>query len=565
MTGSNGQTDLAGIWEFAFLGDVDVDTVDIRNLRFDDRQAVPGCFDATPAYAGKRGLAAYRRTITLATGRSHRLILDGLHHWGRVFVDGQPLCDHVGGFTRFGVALPNGAAREAQLVVLVDNRIDPARCPLHLEYFDWYHYGGIARGAWLESFDPRARIDAVRVITTDWQKRSVRIEMDVQASGVQRAARISVRWQGNNVLDESVELRDGKRSFQYALELPGAATWSPDSPNLQSLTMHLLEGDEVVAQRTVRFGIRQVRVEGRQILLNDQPLRLLGFNRHESHPQFGHAVTPQLMVSDLALLRDMGCNFVRGSHYPQDERFLNLCDELGICVWSESIGWQHNAEHLNDPAFIAAQKVNMDEMVAASINHPSIILWGCLNEAIGKDAACRSGFETLIGHLRALDPSRPVTYASMCHFDDKMYDLVDIVSINCYPGWYVGELDEIGQHIDKITDHLDKVGQGGKPLIISEVGAAAMYGCRDAHETRWSEQYQAKLLEIVIDHLFVQRSLACGLAIWQFTDGRTSQEVQRIMGRPRGFNNKGVLDEYRRPKMAYESVKRMFGQLRQGD
>ena len=106
--------------------------------------AVPGCFDATPAYAGQRGLAAYRTRIRVTDDTPHRVVFDGVHHWCRVFLDGRALCDHVGGFTRFAADWI-GQPGESELVVLVDNRFDWERCPLHLEYFDWYHYGGITR------------------------------------------------------------------------------------------------------------------------------------------------------------------------------------------------------------------------------------------------------------------------------------------------------------------------------------------------------------------------------------------------------------------------------------
>jgi beta-glucuronidase len=104
--------------------------------------------------------------------------------------------------------------------------------------------------------------------------------------------------------------------------------------------------------------------------------------------------------------------------------------------------------------------------------------------------------------------------------------------------------------------------QADKPLIISEIGAGAIYGWRDLNETRWSEQYQARLLDVVIRHLFVDGNRTCGLAIWQYCDVRASEQARRALGRPRAFNNKGLVDEYRRPKQAYDVVKELFGQLK---
>ena len=135
-------TDMSGMWDFAFLGEVEPDAVDIATIDYTDRMAVPGCFDATPAYAGRRGLVAYRTTVLLRDDMPHRLIFDGVHHWCRIFAASKPLRDHAGGFTRFAADLTGHQPGEIEIVVLVDNRIDYARSPLHFEYFDWYHYGG---------------------------------------------------------------------------------------------------------------------------------------------------------------------------------------------------------------------------------------------------------------------------------------------------------------------------------------------------------------------------------------------------------------------------------------
>ncbi len=176
--------DLGGVWDFAFLGDVAADAVDVRRLAFDDRVAVPGCFDASPRYAGRRGLAAYRRTVPLAAGRRARLVLSGVHHWCRVFAGGEPLAEHVGGYTVFAVDIPQRRTAEAatDVVVLVDNRLDYGRCPLHLDYFDWYHYGGIARGAELHAL-PDPWIEELRVVTTDLARREIEVTLRYGCAG----------------------------------------------------------------------------------------------------------------------------------------------------------------------------------------------------------------------------------------------------------------------------------------------------------------------------------------------------------------------------------------------
>ncbi|MBN1874714.1 MAG: beta-galactosidase [Anaerolineae bacterium] len=546
---------LDGVWDFAFLGDVDPDTVDVGAITFEDRMAVPGCFDATPVYAGQRGLVAYRTRLSLLDAAPYRLVFDSVHHWCRVFVDGGPLRDHVGGFTQFAVDLPDHPVGEVALVVLVDNRFDYERCPLHLEYFDWYHFGGITRSVTLHRLGD-IWIDGVQIVTRDYQTRAVAITIDYGAVVARGGMPLTLTCDGEKVLATTVDIFADHGQVTYTLHLSEAALWSPDAPHLHML--HVKLGDDDMRER---FGIRQVRVEGQSIAINGGPVQLLGVNRHEAHPQFGHALPDSLLVSDVQQLRDLGCNFVRGSHYPQDARFLDLCDEAVLCVWSESIGWQQTAEHLTDPHYLAAQESNIAEMVRGARNHPSVILWGIQNESHSNDPECRPAYARFLGQLRSLDDSRPLTFASNHPFDDVCLDLADVISINCYPGWYGGEIEDIPAELDRIIARLDEVGQGDKPLIISEIGGGAIYGWRDWNATRWSEQYQARLLEVVIRHLFIDGARACGLAIWQYCDIRSSQEARRTLFRPRAFNNKGLVDEYRRPKLAYDVVKRLYHQL----
>jgi beta-glucuronidase len=485
----------------------------------------------------------------------HRLILDGVHHWCRVFLDGEPVGDHAGGFTPFAVDLTDQDAGVADLVVLVDNRLDYERSPLHHEYFDWYHFGGIARGAELHRLGS-LWIDDVRVTTVSIEPPEIEVTVAYGGAEVPDVAPLTVNVDGEKVLSETVSLSAPQGRIVRRLTLPEAKLWSPADPVLYGVEVRLGDDDY-----NTRIGIRQVSVKGREIRVNGEAVRLLGFNRHAAHPQFGHAVPEMVMVSDVQQLQDMGCNFVRGSHYPQDARFLDLCDEAGILVWSEAIGWQHTAEHLTDQHFIDAQLAHIDEMIAAAANHPSVIMWGILNESHSHDPACRTGYQTLLERIRERDSSRPVTYASNHPFEDVCLDLVDIVSVNCYPGWYGSEIELIPEEIDKITEHLDEHDQADKPLIISEIGAGAIRGWRDWNGARWTEQYQSRLLETVIRHLFIERDRFAGLAIWQFCDIRSSEAVRKILGRPRGFNNKGVVDEYRRPKEAYEVVKQLFRDL----
>jgi beta-glucuronidase len=546
---------LDGTWDFAFLGDVFADDVELTNILFDDYMSIPGCFDAAPKYAGKRGLVAYRTTAMLSQAGHHRLVFEAVNHWCRVFVNGQLAREKSGGFTSFYVDFCEQPG-SIEIIVLVDNRLDNGCSVLHLAYYDWYHYGGICRPVALHYLGDQW-IESVQVSTHKLEPPTIQVQVTYGNHGHPIEKELKMKIGDQTLLDDQVMLESGQDVIERMIPLEQAALWSPGAPNLHALQIQL--GQDVLQ---TRFGIRQVQIDGGQIKINGEAIRLLGFNRHESHPQFGHALPQSLIMNDIQQLLDLGCNFVRGSHYPQDPRFLDLCDQVGICVWVEATGWQQTAEHLTDSTYLDAQLMNVEEMVSAAFNHPSVIMWGALNEGRSDDPLCVAGYTAVLNRIRQLDASRPVTYASN-HIltGDLCLHLADLISINAYPGWYQGEIEDIPKILDELFAQANAIAAENKPIIVSEIGAGAIPGWRDQHETRWTEQYQARLLKTVIEHLFFTRNRAAGLAIWQFCDIRSSELAGRILGRPRGFNNKGVVDEYRRPKLAYDMVKNLFQTL----
>jgi len=547
--------DLSGQWEFTFLGDLDPESVQPEQIVFDGTMSVPGCFDVAKPYALKRGLTAYRRLITLHDARRHRLVFDSVNFWCRVYIGDRQIGEHSGGYSRFAMDIVEEPAGEAELVVLVDNRFDAERNPLHYEEYDWYQYGGITRAVRLHVL-PDIRIDAVRATTVAIDPPAIQVEIDVACDSSVKMASLSVAFDGQVVVAKTIEPSDSQ-TLAYQFTVEDASLWSLQNPALYELCVTL--GDDTVSQRV---GVRQVRANGKEILINDEPIRLLGVCWHEAHPKFGCAIPTELMEADLQQIHGMGCNFIRGTHYPFDERLLERCDELGICVMSESVGWNNEPEHLMDPAFLYYQKQQIGEMIAAAHNHPCVVIWGLLNEGPSNHVDTRPVYKELMQHIRQLDPSRPVTYASNRVFEsDRCLNLVDIVSINTYPGWYVGELDEIPAELDRVVERLEADGVAEKPLLISEIGAGALMGWDDGLNQRWTESYQAELLKTAITHLFETRGDVAGLAIWQFSDCRTTTHIETTLKRPRGYNNKGIVDEYRNPKLAYKMVRSLYRRL----
>lgn len=545
---------LDGLWQFAWLGDnVDLAGLDIAAIDFAERMPVPGCFDASPAYAGKRGTAAYRTTLRVTPGTAGLLVFGALGMWSRIYVDGRVLAEPGLPYSQIEIALPPADFATREIIVVSDNRFDRARLPLLEQFFDFYAYGGIFRSVYWHEL-PAHSLDRVEIATLDLAtgRIVVCVRFHEPFSG-KASARVAV--DGGVFTPVDLAVKEGLAEFE--MNVPDATPWSPSSPVLH--TLELRAGKDAIVER---FGLRIVGIADRAVTINGEAVKLLGYCRHEAHPQFGPALPLDQLVQDLQLLRDLGCNFVRGSHYPQDPRFLDLCDEYGIVVFEESMGWGQQVEHFVDPTFQKLQVAQTVAMVRKSFNHPCVALWGFLNEGASHKPESRALYERLTETLRALDPTRLVTFASMHPFDDVNLDLVDVVSINCYPGWYaqdkelVAPASEIVPKLDAIRASLAERDLGHKPLIVSEIGAGAIYGWRDPLHAHWSEEYQEEYLRTVCQEVKTNPAIA-GVALWQFCDCRTYASARALM-RPRAFNNKGTLDEYRRPKLAYRAVRDIF-------
>ena len=165
------------------------------------------------------------------------------------------------------------------------------------------------------------------------------------------------------------------------LPCPGVAPWSPESPQLYELETVLKDGSGKEEDDLIdRVGFREIRILGRDLLLNGRKLFVKGFCRHEDHPQFGCALPYAAIQYDLMTAKDLGANSIRTSHYPNDEIFLDLCDEQGILVWEENHARGLSEENMRNPNFERQCEDCIREMITAHYNHPSIYIWGILNE-----------------------------------------------------------------------------------------------------------------------------------------------------------------------------------------
>ncbi len=521
---------------------------------------VPSCWNFDLGKYDYFGVVWYCRYFETAGRRNTRIVFHAVSGEVEIFLDGEKLGSHYGSYTKFWFDVPGLPQGEHTLVVKVDNRVNDTNT-LPLKFVDWFVWGGIYRTVELQQFDDLS-VEQIK-IDADWQGYSVdTVHVTAQIKNwldhdVEQGVKLLV--DGKTAGSVTGKIRAGQMQMvQFALQDFNPDLWCPEQPSLYLFGIRC-ENDDLFE----RTGFRRIETKEKHVLLNGKEIFIKGLNRHNDDPELGYALGGWNIYRDIEIMKDLGVNAIRGSHYPNDPLVLDYCDQNGLFFWEELPFWNHPAESLADPLLENRARFMLQEMIERDYNHPSIIIWGIQNESKSSSQEGLKLFSILAEDMRAMDTSRLVSFASACGRNDICFDLVDIVSWNMYPGWYDDDLplDDLDKRFEeslkKIRKWLDENGQN-KPFFVTEFGAGAVPGQRTFDVgTRWTEDYQEKLLDKVINAI-VKSGVVQGFYIWQFCDTRTALPSKISIGRPRNFNNKGIVDEHRKPKYAYGTVKRIF-------
>lgn len=515
---------------------------------------VPSVWNTDLAHLTYEGVGWYQRRFSVTEAGALCLSFGAVMTHAEVYLDGTCLGEHYGGFCRFRLFVDRVEAGEHTLTVRVDNRFDKQSIPQ--TRVDWYHYGGITRSVEAHLLRGIAVMHDRLDYTLDHTARTAEARLTLELyCAEERAASDTVRvcLDGMCVATLPVTLSAFEhRTVTVAFSLSGLRLWSPEEPSLYALAIETATDD-----LHDRVGFRHIEVKGGRVLLNGRDTELYGANRHEDHPDFGMAFPPALMKRDIDIAQRMGCNSLRGSHYPNHPIFLDMLDERGMLFWSEIPIWGCGfaPETLADPVVLERGLQMHREMVHEYFNHPSIILWGMHNEIANETPEAYAMTRLYYDYLKAEGGDRLVTYASREPLLDICFELCDIICVNRYHGWYLGEIEAWDDYLERFAARKEALGLADKPVIMSEFGAAAIYGHHSFDDVRWTEEYQARLMDYCIRHFFARPDYV-GTYIWQFTDMRTSPDMGT--DRARGFNNKGVLNEHRKPKLAFDAVRRAY-------
>lgn len=514
--------------------------------------SVPSVWNTEFGLTEYKGAVWYSKNFYFCGGNL-RLNFEAVMTYAEVWLDGKLLGDHYGGYTQFDFYVNNASEGEHNITLRVDNSFNEDSIPQ--KKVDWYHYGGIIRSVFAEKVDG-ALVTNTRFdydLSEDLKLAKCKFTAEVlNTESFEVSSPLTLYFEDKKIFETEITLKCGetKTITTPEFDVSDIRLWDIGKPELYTISAET-ETDNLFD----RVGFRKIEVKDEKILLNNKPIEILGVNRHEEYPDFGFAFPKALMKKDIDIILNLGSNAIRGSHYPNSKYFVDLLDSHGILFWSEIPMWGvgFSAETLGR-SLVIERGLNMHkEMLKQYFNHPSIIIWGMHNEIPTESENAYNISKLFYSFLKENGGNRIVTYATYKPMEDICFEFCDIICLNQYYGWYYGDNDSWPEFLKEFKAHRNSLGFEHKPVIISEFGCAALYGDHTFTNIRWTEEYQTEMLTKAIN-AFHNEPMVGGFYIWQYADMRTCWEAG--MTRARGFNNKGIVNEHRKPKDAYFAVQK---------
>ena len=501
---------------------------------------VPHCWNAIDGQDGGndyyRGTCCYVKDIDMEeipTAEKYYLEINGANSSATVFMNGEKLASHDGGYSTWRVDITDELKKGTRLGILVDNSANETVYP---QMADFTFYGGLYRNVNIiavnESHFDLDYYGGPGIQVTPTVKGTdavVEIETFITNKKDGQSVNFVIRDKGGNIVAAG-KSTDNK----IALEIKDVVLWNGrKNPYLYTAEVELVNGDEVLDNISAKFGCRTFKIDPeRGFILNGEEYPLRGVSRHQDRWGFGNALLPEHHKEDMELIYEMGANTIRLAHYQHDQYFYDLCDEYGMVIWAEI---PYISKHM--PTGRENTISQMKELIVQNYNHPSIVVWGLSNEISmnGSDDDLLENHKILNDLCHEMDKTRLTTIAvvSMCSLDDPYIQIPDVVSHNHYFGWYGGDTSMNGPWFDNFHAKFPNI-----PVGMSEYGCEALnWHTSNPQQGDYTEEYQAYYHEELIKQLF-SRKYIWATHVWNMFDFGADARAE---GGENGQNHKGLM------------------------
>ena len=501
---------------------------------------VPHCWNAIDGQDGGndyyRGTCCYVKDIDMEeipTADKYYLEINGANSSATVFMNGEKLASHDGGYSTWRVDITDELKKGTRLGILVDNSANETVYP---QMADFTFYGGLYRNVNIiavnESHFDLDYYGGPGIQVTPTVKGTdavVEIETFITNKKDGQSVNFVIRDKGGNIVAAG-KSTDNK----IALEIKDVVLWNGrKNPYLYTAEVELVNGDEVLDNISAKFGCRTFKIDPeRGFILNGEEYPLRGVSRHQDRWGFGNALLPEHHKEDMELIYEMGANTIRLAHYQHDQYFYDLCDEYGMVIWAEI---PYISKHM--PTGRENTISQMKELIVQNYNHPSIVVWGLSNEISmnGSDDDLLENHKILNDLCHEMDKTRLTTIAvvSMCSLDDPYIQIPDVVSHNHYFGWYGGDTSMNGPWFDNFHAKFPNI-----PVGMSEYGCEALnWHTSNPQQGDYTEEYQAYYHEELIKQLF-SRKYIWATHVWNMFDFGADARAE---GGENGQNHKGLM------------------------
>ena len=490
-----------------------------------------------------RGKCFYRKVISITKRerKAYYLEFRGVNAICEVFVNGESVAYHEGGFSTFRVdvteKLKDG---ENVIAVSADNSSNDRVYP---QMADFTFFGGIYRNVYIieapiTRFDlDHLGSDGVAITPILEKDGNATVTVEGYFTNPAGKVRCEILFDGQEVAIAEKDTQ-ARTVFEFVIEKP--TLWDGvENPALYTARVTVQSGEDS-DERQIRFGIRTMSADKDGFILNGRRYPLHGVSRHQDRQDMGWAISEKEHKEDMELIKELGANTIRLAHYQHDQYFYDLCDEYGMVVWAEI---PYISSHLANGDENAISQ--MKELIVQNYNHPSIFCWGLSNEITitGETEGMYSLHHRLNDLCHEMDKTRPTTMANVTMLEPSspIVDIPDIMSYNHYFGWYVGDVNGNAEWLDDFRSKYPN-----KVIGLSEYGCEAILTWHNSNPKQgdYSEEYQSYYHENML-RIFAERPYLWATHVWNMFDfGVDGRNEGGVAGR----NNKGLVTYDRKIK-----------------